>query len=40
MSADEQKVLLGDRDGNLKLMTLIDGTIIQDFSKIHDDQIN
>ena len=39
ISADEQKLFLAHGDGNLKLMSLIDGTTIKDFGQIHDEQI-
>ena len=37
ISADEQKLILGDWDGNLKLMSLTDVTTIKHFGQIHDD---
>jgi WD40 repeat protein len=39
ISADDEKLFVGDLDGNLKLMSLRDGAIIKEFGKIHDEQI-
>ena len=36
ISADQEKLFLGDMNGYLKLVSLTDGTTIKDFEKIHD----
>jgi hypothetical protein len=40
ISADEEKLFLGDLGGNLKLMSLTDGKTIKIYGKIHDSSIS
>jgi WD40 repeat protein len=40
ISADGKKLLIGDLGGNLKLISLTDGTTIKDFGYLHDSSIS
>jgi WD40 repeat protein len=39
ITADEEKLLIGDYEGHLKLISLRDGQVIKDFGQVHDDWI-
>jgi WD40 repeat protein len=39
ISADQQKLFLGDNGGNLKLMSLTDATAIIHFGQLHNQKI-
>jgi hypothetical protein len=39
ITADGQKLLVGDSKGHLKLISSIDGKLIKDFGKVHDEKI-
>jgi hypothetical protein len=39
ISGDQDKLFIGDLFGNLRLMSLADGTLIKDFGKSHDGEI-
>jgi WD40 repeat protein len=36
ITADDEKLFVGDYCGHLKLISLVDGHVIKHFSKIHD----
>jgi hypothetical protein len=36
ISADNEKLLVGDNYGFLRLISLIDGELIKDFGRVHD----
>ena len=36
ITADGEKLLVGDSTGHLKLISLIDGEVIKDFGRAHD----
>jgi hypothetical protein len=40
ISADGEKLFISDDNGNLKLISLIDATIIRDFGKVCDHEIS
>jgi hypothetical protein len=39
ITADDEKLLVGDQEGHLKLISLIDGAVIKDFGRAHHDMI-
>jgi hypothetical protein len=40
ISADDEKLLVGDRGGHLKLISSRDGELIKDFGRVHEGDIS
>jgi WD40 repeat protein len=39
ITPDDEKMLVGDDEGDLKVISLADGEVIKDFGQVHDDKI-
>jgi WD40 repeat protein len=39
ITADEEKLFVGDYKGQLKLISLMDGEVIKDYGQVHEKQI-